>query len=87
MIALDAQFARDLQATLDANRQLMATVQERLKQDVPLNIKEAAAWLKVARSTLMTYIERGEIVPSEYGNRLWVMRSELERFLERHRRQ
>lgn len=85
-IALNSQLVLDLQATLEANRKLLEKLLQRENGNEPMTIKEAAAYLHVSRQTFSEYIKRGEITPSEYGNRVWVVRSELDAFLARHRR-
>ena len=87
MIAIDRQLASELASTLEATRLEL----ERLRKahrpdDAPMSLKDAHKYLGVALTTLKAYIDRGEITPSEYGSRMWVMRSELDNFLARHRR-
>ena len=86
LITLDSELAGTLQATLEASRIALEKVQQMGTGNEPYTIAESAAYLKVARSTLSEYIRSGEITPSEYGSRVWIVRSELDGFLKRHRR-
>lgn len=86
LIALDSELVTTLQATLEAARLELHKVQQLGRKDEPMTIKEASAYLKISRQTLASYADSGVITPSEYGNRVWYMRSELDSFLKRHQR-
>lgn len=75
-----------LQATLEEVRLELQRVRNQAKGNDPLSIKEATDYLGIGRTTLNQYIKRGEITPSEYGSRVWIIRSELDAFIARHRR-
>lgn len=85
LIALDSDLVQTLQATLEANLKELALVRQQAKGTDPYTLKMAAAYLHVSYPTLKEYIKRKEITPSEYGNRVWIIRSELDNFLARHR--
>ncbi|GAB3973723.1 hypothetical protein GCM10028806_28170 [Spirosoma terrae] len=85
-VSVDIELLSTLQATLEAARLEIKKAKDREQGNEPLSIEEAAKYLKVSRTTLHTYVKSNQIVPSEFGNRVWITRSELDRFIERHRR-
>lgn len=85
-IPVDIEMLATLQATLEATRLELKKVQLQANGNEPLSIQEAAAYLKISRTTLYMYMQEREITPSEFGGRVWVTRSECDRFIERHRR-
>ena len=86
LIALDSELVATLQATLEANRQELERTRQAQKGNEPMTLKQAAAYLHVSHPTLKSYINGGEIKPSEYGSRTWVVKSELDKFIARHQR-
>ena len=86
LIALDSGLVADLQSTLEACRLELERVRQQARGNEPYTLKQAAAYLHVSYTTLKNYIDRRELTPSEYGSRVWLVRSELDNFLFRHRR-
>jgi excisionase family DNA binding protein len=86
LIAIDAELVASLQATLEETRLELIKLQLMNRPEEPMTLKEAAAYLKISRQTLSVYASNGAITPSEYGNRVWYTRRELDAFLHRHRR-
>jgi len=50
--------------------------------DSPLNIDEAAAFLRLAKSTLYSKVSRRELPCKKQGNRLYFFKSELTEYLK-----
>lgn len=86
LIALDSDLVATLQSTLEANRLTMQRIETLLKGEQIFNMENGAAYLSVSEPTLNKYINRGEIKPAKYGNRNFVLRSDLDAFIARHRR-
>ncbi|QDK80876.1 helix-turn-helix domain-containing protein [Spirosoma sp. KCTC 42546] len=86
-ISVESELLATLQATLEATRLELKNQRKAAKGNDPFTLDEAASYLRVARSTLHQYVKKGELTPSEYGSRVWLLRSELDGFLARHRRQ
>ena len=85
-IAIDKELVDSLQATLEANRIQLDKLMQQQTGNEPLTLKEAAAYLHVSYPTLKEYIRQAQIVPSEYGSRVWIVKSELDTFIARNRR-
>lgn len=84
-VLITEELANTLQATLEAAQQELKRVREQGTGKEPMTKAQAAKYLHVALSTLNNYISRGAIPVSRYGDRVWVTRGDLDRFIESHR--
>ena len=85
-IAIDQKIVDSIQATLEACQLELERIRKMGRDDEPLTQKQAAEYLKISRQTLASYASIMAIAVSEYGGKVWYMRSELDAFLARHRR-
>jgi excisionase family DNA binding protein len=65
---------------------MMMKNDESSQGDRMLTIKEVCDWLNVSRATVDRYIKKGWIVAVKYDHLVRIKRSEVERFLEEHKR-
>lgn len=84
-LVLGSPETAELKDLLLRTKALLEIIESRLaKENRPLTLAEASKYLKVSLRQLYVYRERGEITVTQYGDKVWVMRSELDDFLKRH---
>ncbi len=72
----------DLREILREEIRALAPAQNATAETKPyLSVREAAAFVGIAPSTIRLYIRKGHLQPRKVGRRVIIARAELERFL------